>query len=321
MDDKKMKIRVMVQPEETRRAAEAAEREREARVRRSRYGLLALFSIVAAGLIAALVFALSGGDDAPKVAERPALDAASTGEETPASTATAPADQRGDAPLGASLAEARGSGSDGSADNQTAPRPTDQGPVGAPAGASEDAQQEDSTQGSEPAGDLGARRAAMPPPVERQASAPPAAEPSAPPPQAPAPSAPQAPAMAPTPSPAAKGSAQSARTRPSAAVARAQLTSRVVGREPADTLRSPVDVQSGRNVYYYTEFRDLSGHTVVHRWEHDGRVLAAVPFKIGGERWRVYSSKRIRPNQTGSWRVSAVDKNGTVLATAAFVVE
>ncbi len=136
--------------------------------------------------------------------------------------------------------------------------------------------------------------------------------------------------MAPTPAPAVKGSGKGSSkgtgkaapgSKQSAAVARAQLTSRVVGREPIDTLRSPVDAQSGRDVYYFTEFRDLGGHTVVHRWEHDGEVLATIPFKIGGDRWRVYSTKRIRPDQTGSWRVTAVDENGAVLATAEFVVK
>jgi hypothetical protein len=110
--------------------------------------------------------------------------------------------------------------------------------------------------------------------------------------------------------------------KPGTGVVRAQLASRVVGREPVDTLQSPVNVSvGGRNVYYFNEFRNLSGQTVTHRWEHNGEVMAAIPFKIDGNRWRVYSIKRIGENQRGAWRVTTVDKAGAVLARAEFRVE
>ena len=60
---------------------------------------------------------------------------------------------------------------------------------------------------------------------------------------------------------------------------------------------------------------------MTHRWEYDGRVMAAIPFKIEGNRWRVYSSKRIRENQRGDWRVTTVDRPGAVLARTEFRVE
>ncbi len=110
--------------------------------------------------------------------------------------------------------------------------------------------------------------------------------------------------------------------KPSANIVRAQLTSQVAGREPVDVLRSPVEIGlRGRNVYYYTEFRNLAGQTVTHHWELDGREMAVIPFKIGGNRWRVYSSKYIGLNHHGRWRVSAVDKNGTVLSSSEFVAK
>lgn len=353
MDDKKMKIRVVVQPEETRRAAEAAEREREARSRRARYGVLALSGLVAASLFAALVFFLGGDDDAPSGAGRSAplasapassepAPSASPADSTPASTATSapPADGQAAPPMGASLAE--GPNSDGSptADGATGVDQSAQSQAGASATAGMGTQQDEAsgpaTKPAAAAGGTPAIPGSIAPSGESPASAPaptarplPADRPAAPalaaPSSKPAPSATPS-AMAPTPAPAVKGTAGTAPTaaapaNQSASVARAQLTSRVVGREPVDTLRSPVYARTGRDIYYFTDFRDLDGHTVVHRWEYNGQVLATIPFRIGGDRWRVYSSKRVGDNQTGPWRVSAVDKNGTVLAIADFVVE
>lgn len=104
-------------------------------------------------------------------------------------------------------------------------------------------------------------------------------------------------------------------------IARAQLTSNVVNREPVDALASPVK-EAGRDaLYFFTDIRDFSGGTVIHRWEHDGNVLATIPFQIGGERWRVYSRKSIAPDQTGSWTVTASAPDGTVLARDTFDLE
>ena len=110
--------------------------------------------------------------------------------------------------------------------------------------------------------------------------------------------------------------------KPGAGVVRAELASDVVDREPKGLLRSPVDVGArGRTVFYFNELRNLNGQTVAHRWEYNGRVMATIPIRIEGNRWRVYSSKRIGQNQLGDWRVSAVDKSGAVLAQAQFRAE
>jgi hypothetical protein len=52
-------------------------------------------------------------------------------------------------------------------------------------------------------------------------------------------------------------------------VARSLLTSRMHGREPTDRLGSSVTLarRKDRTVFYFTELRDLAGHTVFHRWE------------------------------------------------------
>ncbi len=104
-------------------------------------------------------------------------------------------------------------------------------------------------------------------------------------------------------------------------VARAQLTSNVVNREPVDMLLSPVKAAGRDALYFFTDIRDLGGRTVTHRWEYDGNVVASIPFQIGGDRWRVYSRKSIAPGQTGSWTVTASAPDGTVLARDSFVLQ
>jgi hypothetical protein len=105
-------------------------------------------------------------------------------------------------------------------------------------------------------------------------------------------------------------------------VARSLLTSNVRGREPADQLGSSVTLagHKARTVFYFTELRDLAGHTVLHRWERNGKVVATLPFKVDGPRWRVYSSATLTSSKTGDWRVVVADTRGTVLASQHFVV-
>lgn|GEM_PF-5607091 len=106
-------------------------------------------------------------------------------------------------------------------------------------------------------------------------------------------------------------------------IARAVLTSGIKNREPVDTIGpNIVPLEStARQVYLFTEFRDLEGQTVSHRWEYEGDIVATVDFRIGGDRWRVYSSKLLPPHMTGEWRVTVVDSDGGQLGTYPFLYE
>lgn len=97
----------------------------------------------------------------------------------------------------------------------------------------------------------------------------------------------------------------------SPSVARSAFTVGVQDREPVNRIEAvgPEHEQ----VYYFTELSNLQGHTVSHRWEHDGQVMAEVHFSVGGPRWRVYSSKRLIPGTEGDWVVSVVDDDGRIL--------
>jgi hypothetical protein len=99
-------------------------------------------------------------------------------------------------------------------------------------------------------------------------------------------------------------------------VARATITSDVQNREPVDSL-SMVTTDDSK-VFYFTEIQDMAGHTVTHRWEYNGQVMAEVDFEIGGPRWRVYSSKTMTPDWVGNWKVSVIDEDGSPLSVNTF---
>lgn len=94
-------------------------------------------------------------------------------------------------------------------------------------------------------------------------------------------------------------------------VARATFTTAVEQREPVDEVKQlPNDATQ---VLFFTDLRNLQGQTVTHVWEHDGKVVAKVPFHVGAPRWRVYSSKNLEPSWTGEWTVKVVDATGQVI--------
>jgi hypothetical protein len=99
-------------------------------------------------------------------------------------------------------------------------------------------------------------------------------------------------------------------------VARSAFTTQVQDREPVDQVGQLTN--DNGQVYFFTEIQDMNGHTITHRWEQDGEVKAEVSFNIGGDRWRVWSSKTLQSDWLGEWKVSVVDEGGNVLAQESF---
>ncbi len=99
-------------------------------------------------------------------------------------------------------------------------------------------------------------------------------------------------------------------------VMRSTFTSAVQQREPTDQLASLNNDQG--TIFFFSELGDLQGQTVTHRWEYDGKIVAEVPFSVGGSRWRVWSSKSLMPEWTGTWTVSVVNGSGSVISTETF---
>ena len=102
-------------------------------------------------------------------------------------------------------------------------------------------------------------------------------------------------------------------------VARALFSTDVVDREPIDDIGPTVKVEYGeiQRIYFFTDLRDMSGSQVIHRWKLDGEDQADVGFDIGGDRWRVWSSKRLMPGFDGKWSVDVV-QDGQVIETRTF---
>ncbi len=95
-------------------------------------------------------------------------------------------------------------------------------------------------------------------------------------------------------------------------VVRSAFTRDVAEREPTEDLQKLTN--DNGQVKFFTELRDMSGQTAIHRWEYDGKVVAEVKFNVKGPRWRVWSSKKFVPEWTGDWKVSVLNGAGEVIS-------
>ena len=111
-------------------------------------------------------------------------------------------------------------------------------------------------------------------------------------------------------------SASAKASMPRGDVARAVITNAIDQREPVDQVVRLTNDQT--TIYFFTDLRDLKDQEVTHRWTFNGQVMAEVPFQVGGERWRVWSTKKLQPIWLGSWQVDVVAKDGTILDSQHF---
>ncbi len=105
----------------------------------------------------------------------------------------------------------------------------------------------------------------------------------------------------------------------SGTVARSTFTNGITDREPVDSINKLAT--NNNKIYYFSELRGMAGQTVTHRWEHNGKIMAEVPFTVGGDRWRVFSSKSLEESWLGEWKVSVIDQSGGTLAVNTFRYE
>ena len=104
-------------------------------------------------------------------------------------------------------------------------------------------------------------------------------------------------------------------------VSRGQFTRQIENREPQGRVTGPLDASRDddvKQIYFFTELVGMSDKTVTHRWRLDGEVMAEIPFRVGSDRWRVYSSKYLTQRMTGVWQVEVVGADGQVLARDGF---
>ncbi len=99
-------------------------------------------------------------------------------------------------------------------------------------------------------------------------------------------------------------------------VRRSIITTGVINKEPVSNLQQVSNELS--RVYYFTELRGLKGHTITHRWEYNGKLMAEVSFEIGAQRWRTWSTKNMQSNWMGAWQVSVLDEGGNIMEQQQF---
>lgn len=96
-------------------------------------------------------------------------------------------------------------------------------------------------------------------------------------------------------------------------VMRAEFTTSISEREPTNKVQSLTNDVG--QVMFFTELRDMDGQTALHRWEHNGEVVAEVEFNVRGPRWRIWSSKNLSPDKTGDWNVSVINGAGEIISS------
>jgi hypothetical protein len=100
-------------------------------------------------------------------------------------------------------------------------------------------------------------------------------------------------------------------------VSRMVICRGVAAREPVQP--DSVFARDVGRLFCFTEIRGAETPTeIVHVWFWGEKEMARVRLPVRAERWRTWSSKRILPEWTGTWRVEVQDTAGSVLRTASF---
>ena len=100
-------------------------------------------------------------------------------------------------------------------------------------------------------------------------------------------------------------------------VSRAMFTIGVDNREPVIMVDS-IDSGSYTSISFFTELKDLTGHTITHQWTFNDEVMFEKTFEVKGPRWRVWTSKTLIPSWTGAWTVNVLDDDRSVLESKSF---
>ena len=100
-------------------------------------------------------------------------------------------------------------------------------------------------------------------------------------------------------------------------VSRALFTIGIDNREPVIMVDS-ISPDSYTSISFFTELNGMSGKTVTHQWIFDGRVMFEKSFEVNGDRWRIWTSKTLIPDWTGTWTVKVLNEDGSVLERKTF---
>jgi len=100
-------------------------------------------------------------------------------------------------------------------------------------------------------------------------------------------------------------------------IRRALFTTGINDREPVGIVDS-IDSASDNSISFFTEMTNMSGQTVTHQWTHLDKIMFEKTFEVKAERWRVWTSKTLIPNWTGTWTVNVLDADSELLTSKSF---
>ena len=100
-------------------------------------------------------------------------------------------------------------------------------------------------------------------------------------------------------------------------VSRALFTTSIDNREPTAMIES-LDSSAGNSISFFTEINDMAGQTVTHQWTLQDKIMFEKTFEVKAERWRVWTSKTLIPDWTGTWTVNVLDNERMLLASKSF---
>ena len=100
-------------------------------------------------------------------------------------------------------------------------------------------------------------------------------------------------------------------------ISRALFTIGIDNREPVIMVDS-ISADSYNSISFFTELNGMSGETVTHQWMFDDKVMFEKSFEVGADRWRVWTSKTLLPDWTGTWTVKVLNEDGSILERKTF---
>ena len=75
-------------------------------------------------------------------------------------------------------------------------------------------------------------------------------------------------------------------------------------------------------LFCFTKIMGAKGETSVrHLWFYGDRLMSEVLLPVQRISWRTFSSRTIRPEWTGSWRVDITAEDGTLLKSVSFTIQ
>jgi hypothetical protein len=97
------------------------------------------------------------------------------------------------------------------------------------------------------------------------------------------------------------------------------VTTKISKGKPIDSVRR-ISASSVSTLYCFTRVASSSEEEslIRHRWLKDGAQVREAELPVKGKRWRTHSSIPVSRDSKGSWRVEALDPDGTLIKAVEF---